>query len=153
MKMLQSQLDYINKRNYNYNQKYIMFQYLLQKLTFDRSIKVLELFAGIGIESNIINKNYIIDNMTSLELDYETFKVLEKNKLDNQTVINSNCFEYVDSINYNLLLCDCNSFCKKNYLQILNLIDRFNFEYCILTFTGIYHLKFKKNKIKRRIFL
>lgn len=143
MKLEQSQLDYLYKRGKNYDKKYRIFELLLNKIPQELNL-VVELFGGVGIESYYLQKNKKIVEHISIDKDIDCNK-LSKQLLPNVTCLNFDSFEYENNKHIDLLVCDSSAFNKNVFDDIANLVNKFDFDYLILTNTGVFNVKLNKN--------
>ncbi|MBY6838687.1 hypothetical protein [Clostridium botulinum] len=143
MKLEQCQLDYLAERGGNYDRKYGMFNMLLG--TIQEDIKsVIELFGGTGIQTYYLNNKYNLDNHIVIDKDIRCCNCIKKFN-NNVQVVNKNVFEYEDNKNYDLVVCD-SVFNKKEFNNIVSLLDKFKSKYIIITDTGVFNVRFNKNK-------
>lgn len=143
MKLEQSQLDYIKTRGSNYDRKYGMFQSLLDKLP-NTIPTVVELFGGTGIETHYLDVNKEIDTHIIADKDLRCAEIL-KSTYPNKTILNVDVMTSdFPTYECDLLVCD-SVFNNAEYSNIVNLINRFDFKYLILTNTGVFHVRFDKS--------
>ena len=141
MKLEQSQLDYLKKRGSNYDRKYRMFELLLEKIP-NKLDYVLELFGGVGIQSWYLQNMKDINKHISIDIDEHCNSISNK-MLPNVNRINCNCFNYDDDVKVDLIVIDC-VFNKKEFNNIVGLVNKFDFDYLILTNTGVFNVRFNK---------
>ena len=141
MKLEQSQLDYLKKRGSNYDRKYRMFELLLEKIP-NKLDYVLELFGGVGIQSWYLQNMKDINKHIFIDID-EHCNFISNKMLPNVNRINCNCFNYDDDAKINLIVIDC-VFNKKEFNNIVDLVNKFDFDYLILTNTGVFNVRFNK---------
>lgn len=141
MKLEQSQLDYLKERGSNYDRKYRMFELLLNELP-NKLDRVIELFGGVGIQSYYLQQNKEIKNHIAIDQD-ERCNIIAKNLIPCIERINCDCFNYQTQEKVDLLVCD-SVFNNKEFDNIINLINKFNFDYLILTNTGVFNVRFNK---------
>ena len=142
MKLEQSQLDYLYKRGKNYDKKYRIFELLLDRIPQKFNL-VLELFGGVGIESYYLQQNKEIVKHISIDKDEDCNK-LSRQSLPNIIRLNCNSFEYENNEHIDLLVCD-STFNKNVFAEVVNLVNKFDFDYLILTNTGVFNVKLNKN--------
>ena len=143
MKNSDSQLSYLSKRNKNYNKKYSILQTIIDK-DIKTNSKILELFGGVGITTYLLQKyaNPIYHKI--FEIDEECYKLLKQN-FDNCEILKSDSDIFIeeDYNVYNYIFHD-RSFTPKKISELSKFI---NFKgKIILTDTGIFNLKFNKNR-------
>lgn len=144
MKNADSQLSYLHSRGKNYTKKYSIYKKII--LEFSTGDSILELFGGVGITTYLIRK-YFPNKLllhTVIEIDDDCFSVLAKNfnKRCNLIKTDSDKFKFSNNI-YDYIFHD-RSFNPSK----INELERFKkFKgTIILTDTGIFHLKFDKEK-------
>lgn len=142
MKLKQSQLSYLCERGRNYDRKYRMFELLIDKIP-DQLNLVLELFGGVGIQSYYLQNNKKISEHIAIDCDPNCYEIAKK-LLPDITHINCNSFTYTSDKKIDLLVCD-SVFNKKEFENITDLVSKFDFEYLILTVTGVFNVRFNKN--------
>lgn len=142
MKLEQSQLDYLHKRDKNYDKKYRIFELLLGRIPSKLDL-VLELFGGVGIESYYLQQNKEIVNHISIDKD-EKCNEISRLLLPNVNRLNCDSFEYQNKDHIDLLVCD-SFFNKGVFNDVVNLVNKFDFNHLILTDTGVFSVRFHKN--------
>lgn len=141
MKLEQSQLDYLSERGGNYDRKYKMFELLLDEIPNQLNV-VLELFGGVGIQSYYLQQKKKITNHMAIDQD-ERCNDIAKSLMPCVNRINKNCFDYLYEGKIDLLVCD-SVFNNKEFDNIVGLINKFDFDYLILTNTGVFNVRFNK---------
>ena len=142
MKLEQSQLDYLKDRGSNYDRKYRMFELLLDKIPSNLDT-VVELFGGVGIQSYYLQRDKNIANHITIDQDSECNAMFNK-LMPSITRIHGNCFNYENSDKIDLVVCD-SVFNKKEFEHIVSLVNKFDFDYLILTNTGVFNVRFNKD--------
>lgn len=142
MKINQNQLEYLMERGKNYDRKYRMFKMLIDKIPNKLNV-VLELFGGVGIQSYYLQKYKNIETHTVIERDYNCYKIAKK-LLKNVKCIHNDCFQYSYDGKVDLLVCD-SVFNQKEFENVTSLVNKFDFDYLILTVTGVFNVRFNKN--------
>lgn len=138
MKLEESQLSYLFKRNKEYDRKYGMFKHLISELHDVNS--VIELFGGTGIETQYIKKYLHPSKHVVCEQNEECCDILERN--NDIELFRGDCFEYKNNEEeFDLLVID-SVFNKKEFFTIISLINNYNYKYLIITNTGVFHVRF-----------
>ncbi|MFH1585967.1 MAG: hypothetical protein ABIB79_04320 [archaeon] len=135
-----SQLEYLAKRNKSYDKKYGMFFALLEGLNVER---VLELFGGVGIQTYYLENHKKITQHTIIERNEECFKILKSMFPNKEIILSDNrVLEYKEE--YDLVILD-SGMNKSNFNETIELMKRINSKCFIITETGAFRVKFKKN--------
>ncbi|MDP2926137.1 MAG: hypothetical protein Q8N99_07205 [Nanoarchaeota archaeon] len=135
-----SQLEYLSKRGNSYDKKYGMFFNLLEGLNVE---KVLELFGGVGIQTYYLENHKNITSHTIIERNEECFKILSFMFPNKKIILSDNrVVEYRED--YDLVVLD-SGMNKSNFNETIELMKRINSKYFIITETGAFRVKFKKD--------
>lgn len=142
MELSQSQLDYLKNRGSNYDRKYRMFEIMLDKIPYKLD-NVLELFGGVGIQSWYLQNIKDIVNHVSIDMDDDCNAISNK-MLPNVNRLCIDSFSYEDADKVALLVHD-SVFNNKEFNNVVELVNKFDFDNLILTNTGVFHVRFDKS--------
>jgi len=137
-----SQLEYLFKRQKNYDRKYGMFVNIIESVV-GQEIDVLELFGGVGIQTYLLDLFTKPKFHTVVERDEHCLRILGYfNK--NKDVIEGDAFEYDHDFEYDLAILD-SGMNKSNTDKHIKLLKNVKAKKIIITETGVYNVKFHKD--------